>query len=153
MPYVRGDFGVRAFDLLPLSFDHPVEADIVFEGVGTDHVIVVRRGKPYDNPTRLIHLSTDGLESYLHIDILRRNSLVDGERESVVGRIRARLCDDPSIARGRIIYNAPFPDIAAACPREGKIFGSDPGLHSREVDLRRRALHDLAESGFVETAE
>jgi hypothetical protein len=66
--------------------------------------------------------------------------LIDGKWKTVVGGICARLSDDPSIARGRIIYDAPISDIAASGPREGKIIGSDPSLHSREIDLRHRAL-------------
>ena len=61
MPLVGGNFGIGALDLLPPSFDHAVEADIVFESIGTDDVIVVRRGEPGDIPPAWSTFPSTGL--------------------------------------------------------------------------------------------
>src|SRR5262249_38097363 len=70
VPLAGRNLDVGALELLPPPFDHAVEADIVFEGVGPNHIIVIRRGKSYDNPARPVDLSCDWLESYFDVDIL-----------------------------------------------------------------------------------
>src|SRR5215213_10448183 len=69
MPLVRGNLEIGALDLLPATLHNAVKADIVFESVGTDDVVIVRARQPHRNAARLVDLAGDRLEMHADLDI------------------------------------------------------------------------------------
>src|SRR4051794_5045759 len=67
MPLVRGNLEIGTLDLLPATLHNAVKADIVFESIGTDDVVIVRAGQPHRNAARLVDLAGDRLE--MHADL------------------------------------------------------------------------------------
>src|SRR3954452_7208018 len=63
VPGIRSDFGISTGKLLALSFDHAVEAHIIFKRIGTNNVIVVRRPQPQRDAAGLIDASRNRLEA------------------------------------------------------------------------------------------
>src|SRR5690242_6691582 len=91
MPGVTGNFGVNAVNLLAATLDDPVEADVVFKRVGANNVIVLRIDDADGNSSCLIDTTCDRLEAYGNLDIFCDDRLENGERETIVSPIRARL--------------------------------------------------------------
>jgi hypothetical protein len=111
---------IGALQLLALAANDAVEADIVFQRVGADDIIIVGVLQPHHDAAGLIDLAADRLEAELDGDIGGRQAFGNRERKTVVGAVRAGLLDDAA-RRGRGVCNhTPFAIRTAPGARKGE---------------------------------
>lgn len=79
MPRVAGNFCVYAVNLLATTLDDSVKADVVFERIGADNVVIVRVDNSDRDPSCLVGASGDGIEAHGNLDILRDDRLKGGK--------------------------------------------------------------------------
>src|SRR5215467_891129 len=91
MPFTAGDLGVDAVNLLSAPFDDAIQANIVFERVAADNVVVVTVENTHSDAPSLINVAGDGFEFKRDIDILGGDGINNCEREAIIGSVRARL--------------------------------------------------------------
>ena len=63
VPFVARDSDVSGGQLLSLPLNHAVEADIVFQSVCPDDVVIIWREEPHGDTAGLIDRARDGLEA------------------------------------------------------------------------------------------
>src|SRR5215213_1880339 len=121
MPFTRSDLDVGGGKLLATAFYNTIEADIVFQRIRTNHVIIVRRSDAQRDAAGLINSAGDGLEANRDLHILRRHWLINCERETKVCSIGVRLFYR-AFAWGRgILDDRPLTDRALAGSGKFKI--------------------------------
>src|SRR4051794_37093388 len=122
MPLVRRDLQIGALDLLTAALHDAVKADVVFEGIGADDVVIIRAGQPHGDAAGLIDRAADRLEPHHDLDIPPRPRVGDGGGKAVMGavltdwrdRLRpggAEIGDAPPVARRA---------LAGACEAESR---------------------------------
>src|SRR5258708_34841460 len=84
MPFLGRNLDVGCGKLLSPAFDHPVEADVVFERVGADDVIIVGRAQADYDAAGLVNGAGNRLEAKLDLQVLAGERLVDREPEPVI---------------------------------------------------------------------
>src|SRR5947209_6184874 len=136
MPLVWRDLEVRALDLLPAALHDAVKADVVFEGVGADDVVIIRARQPYRDAAGLVDRAADRLEPHHDIEIPRRNGLVDRQRKAEIRPVLAELRDRLLPGGARIGHHPPVARRALAGTPEAEARRRGSGLHAGHVDLR-----------------
>src|SRR4051812_28486734 len=112
MPVAGGHLYGRALDLLAPALDHTVEVDVVLEGIRADHVVVIDVPESDCKAASSVNPARNCLEPDAHLDVLRRDGLIDCQREAVVGRVRARLLNGLAVPGRGVGNNAPLPGRA-----------------------------------------
>ena len=109
MPFTAGNFGVRTTDLFTSTSNDAVKANVVFERIGADNVVVVGIEETNDNPTRLVDASSDRFELYGNVNVLGDNRFKNGQRKTIICLVFAGLFDRSPCKRGVVVNDSPFP--------------------------------------------
>ena len=117
-----------AGELLALALHHAIEADIVFERVGSNDVIVIRCSQPDRDPAGLIDLARDRLEADHDIDVSRRRPVRKPPAGSGNRSCPCWFARWPSAGRGGIVHDPPFRCAAFAGAPKMKPRWFRPGL-------------------------
>src|SRR5215470_19890152 len=129
MPFTAGNLGVDAVNLLSAAFDDAIKTNIVFERVGTNHVVVVAV-ESADSDTRcLIDLAGDGFELQGDINVLGGDGIKNCERKTIIGSVRARLFNCAGGRGSLITHHNPSAQITLS------------GSRKLEARRRRTELH------------
>src|SRR5215471_19305126 len=129
MPFTAGNFGVDAVNLLSAAFDDAIKTNIVFERVGTNHVVVVAVENADGDTPGLINVAGDRFEFQGDINVLGGDGINNCEREMIIGSVRARLFNCAAGRGSLITDNNPSANIALS------------GSRKLEARRRRAELH------------
>src|SRR6266852_358175 len=80
VPHIGRDLHVRALPLVTSSIDGVVDGHVVFQGVGTSNVIIVRVLQSPDHSARLIFFAGDRLELHFHEPVLEASVVLEAYR-------------------------------------------------------------------------
>src|SRR6516162_3538051 len=134
MPFTAGDLGVDAVNLLSAPFDDAVKTNIVFERVGTNHVVVVAVENADGDTPGLIDLASDGFEFQRDFNVLGDYGIKNCERETIIGSVRARLFNCAAGRGSLVTHHNPSAQIALSGSRKLKARRRRTKLHFCDSD-------------------
>jgi hypothetical protein len=113
---------------------------------------LVRAREPHRDAAGLVDRAADRFEPHRDLDVLGRDSVVNCQREAVIGAVLAGLRDRLLRRGGRVKHDFPRADRAFAGEREGEVGRRGSGLHAGDVDLGCPLL-GLRGSGHENTSD